>query len=85
MSDAKMSIRNVADIKARGATAVICSPIPRKSWGEDGKIRRSQNEYAGWAGQVARQQKRPRIAWAGFWLMVIGAVATVMRERGMLT
>ncbi|MBP1202344.1 lysophospholipase L1-like esterase [Duganella sp. 1411] len=47
----------VADIKARGATPVICSPIPRKSWGEDGKIRRSQNEYAGWAEQVARQQK----------------------------
>jgi lysophospholipase L1-like esterase len=47
----------VADIKARGATAVICSPIPRKSWGEDGRIRRSRNEYAGWAEQVARQQK----------------------------
>ena len=47
----------VADIKARGATAVICSPIPRKSWDGDGKIRRSQNEYAGWAEQVARQQK----------------------------
>lgn len=47
----------VADIKARGATAVVCSPIPRKSWGEDGKIRRSQNEYAGWAEQVARQEK----------------------------
>jgi lysophospholipase L1-like esterase len=47
----------VADIKARGATAVICSPVPRKAWGEDGKIRRSQSEYAGWAGQVASQQK----------------------------
>nr|WP_315393222.1 rhamnogalacturonan acetylesterase [uncultured Duganella sp.] len=47
----------VADIRARGATAVICSPVPRKAWGEDGKIRRSQNEYAGWAAEVARQQR----------------------------
>lgn len=47
----------VADIKARGATAVICSPVPRKVWGEDGKVRRSQHEYAGWAGQVASEQK----------------------------
>jgi lysophospholipase L1-like esterase len=47
----------VANIKARGATAVICSPVPRKAWDDDGKIRRSQNEYAGWAEQVARQQK----------------------------
>lgn len=47
----------VADIKARGATAVICSPVPRKVWDEDGKVRRSPNDYAGWAGQVASQQK----------------------------
>jgi lysophospholipase L1-like esterase len=47
----------VADIEARGATAVICSPVPRKVWGEDGKVRRSQNDYAGWAGQIASQQK----------------------------
>lgn len=51
-------LRNyVADIKARGATAIICSPIPRKSWGEDGKILRSRAEYAGWAAEVARQQQ----------------------------
>ncbi|NGZ87036.1 rhamnogalacturonan acetylesterase [Duganella aceris] len=49
--------RFVADIKARGATAVICSPIPRKIWGKDGKIVRSADSYAGWAAQVARQEQ----------------------------
>jgi lysophospholipase L1-like esterase len=49
--------RYVADIKARGATAVICSPVPRKKWGADGKIQRSADSYAGWAAQVARQQQ----------------------------
>lgn len=49
--------RYVTDIKARGATAIICSPIPRKIWGADGKIVRSADSYAGWAAQVARQQQ----------------------------
>ena len=49
--------RYVADIKARGATAIICSPIPRKIWGADGKIVRSADSYAGWAAEVARQQQ----------------------------
>jgi lysophospholipase L1-like esterase len=49
--------RYVADIKARGATAIICSPIPRKAWDASGKIVRSRDGYAGWAEQVARQQQ----------------------------
>jgi lysophospholipase L1-like esterase len=48
--------RYVADVKARGATAIICSPIPRKVWGADGKIVRSADSYAGWAAQVAREE-----------------------------
>jgi lysophospholipase L1-like esterase len=46
----------VADIRAKGATPIICSPIPRKQWDEQGKIRRSKGEYAGWAEQVAKQE-----------------------------
>lgn len=49
--------RFVAEIKARGATPVICSPIPRKSWDAEGKIVRGRKDYAGWAEQVARQQQ----------------------------
>lgn len=46
----------VADIRAKGATPVICSLIPRKQWDEHGKIRRNKSDYAGWAEQVARQE-----------------------------
>jgi hypothetical protein len=32
--------RFIADAKARGATPIVCSPIPKKIW-KDGKIARS--------------------------------------------
>lgn len=42
----------VADIKARGATAIICSPIPRNMW-VDGKCLRASGDYGKWAREVA--------------------------------
>lgn len=47
----------LADIRAKGATPVICSLIPRKTWGKDGKIARSKDTFAGWAQQVAANEK----------------------------
>lgn len=47
----------VAAIRARGAIAVICSPVPRKTWDANGSIVRNRDSYAGWAEQVARQQQ----------------------------
>jgi lysophospholipase L1-like esterase len=44
----------VADTKAKGATPIICSPIPRKIW-KDGKIPRDQ--YGRWAEEVAKAEK----------------------------
>lgn len=49
--------RFIADIRARGATAIVCSPVPFKRWGADGKTRRAQADYGGWAAQVARQEQ----------------------------
>jgi lysophospholipase L1-like esterase len=46
----------VSDIRARGATPVIVSLIPRKKWDEQGKVRRNKDDYAGWAGQVAKAE-----------------------------
>jgi rhamnogalacturonan acetylesterase len=40
----------VNDAKAKGAVAIICSPIPRNSW-KDGKV--SRTDYTGWAKQSA--------------------------------
>lgn len=42
----------VADTLAKGATPIVCSPIPRKIW-RDGKVVRNANNYGGWARQVA--------------------------------
>jgi len=45
----------VADTKAKGATPIICSLIPRKIW-KDGKIVRNNKDYAGWAREVAQSE-----------------------------
>ncbi|ADV82523.1 rhamnogalacturonan acetylesterase [Terriglobus saanensis] len=42
----------VQDTKAKGATPIVCSPIPRKIW-KDGKVVRNAENYGGWAEQVA--------------------------------
>lgn len=48
--------RYVAEIRAAGATPVICSPVPRKRWDEGGRVTRSDKRYAAWAAEVAREQ-----------------------------
>jgi len=45
----------IADVRANGATPIICSLVPRKIW-VDGHIRRNTDTYRGWAQQVAIQQ-----------------------------
>ena len=48
--------RFISDAKAKGATPVVCSPIPRKSW-TNGKVNRNADAYGGWAKQVAASEK----------------------------
>lgn len=43
----------IRDTKAKGAIAIVCSPIPRNDW-KNGKVSRSKDSYAGWAEQVAK-------------------------------
>jgi len=45
----------IADTRAKGATAIVCSFIPRKIW-KDGKIVRNKDSHAGWAEQVAKAE-----------------------------
>ena len=42
----------IKEIKAKGATPIVCSLIPRNRW-TDGKVDRSVNSYALWAEQAA--------------------------------
>ena len=42
----------VNDAKAKGATAIICSMIPRNEF-VDGKVKRADNDFGKWAKEVA--------------------------------
>lgn len=42
------------EARAKGAVAIICSPIPRNVW-KGGKVVRAEGDYGGWARQVAVQ------------------------------
>src|SRR5262245_19498208 len=44
----------IAGARAKGATPIICSPVPRKIW-KEGRIARDQ--YARWAEEVAKAEK----------------------------
>jgi lysophospholipase L1-like esterase len=44
-----------ADVKAKGATPVLCSLIPRKIW-KDGKTVRQTSTFRGWTQQVAEKE-----------------------------
>ena len=45
----------VTTAKEKGAVAIVCSPIPRKSWNDQEKINRASGGYGGWAKQAAEQ------------------------------
>jgi lysophospholipase L1-like esterase len=46
----------VKEIRAKGATPIICSLIPRKRWEADGRVKRDLASHAGWAAQVAKEE-----------------------------
>jgi lysophospholipase L1-like esterase len=45
----------IGDAKAKGATPIVCSLVPRKIW-KDGRVVRSQ-DYAKWAQEVAESER----------------------------
>jgi rhamnogalacturonan acetylesterase len=44
----------IGEAKAKGATVVVCSLVPRNNW-KDGKVSRSTDSYVLWASQAAKQ------------------------------
>jgi hypothetical protein len=46
----------ITETRAKGATPVVCSLIPRDNRGPDGKISRSTTTQAGWARDTAAAQ-----------------------------
>lgn len=45
----------IKEAKAKGATAIVCSPIPRNDW-KEGKVIRGEASYATWAEEVAKEE-----------------------------
>lgn len=45
----------IKEAKAKGATPIVCSPIPRNVW-KEGKVSRNGADYGLWAKQVAEQE-----------------------------
>lgn len=43
----------ITDVRAKGATPVVCSLIPRNRWTDGGKVIRSSDDYAKWAAEAA--------------------------------
>ena len=48
--------RYLADIRAKGATPIVCSLVPRKFW-RDGRIARTSGSHADWARDVAQAER----------------------------
>lgn len=46
--------RYITDAKAKGAAAIVLSPIPRNIWSAGGKVARSGGDYGLWAAQAAK-------------------------------
>jgi rhamnogalacturonan acetylesterase len=46
----------IRDTKAKGATPIVVSMIPRREWDAAGKIQRADKDYGLWAKQVAEQE-----------------------------
>lgn len=45
----------MADAKAKNATPIVLSPVPRKIW-KDGKVVRAANDYGKWAAEAAKAE-----------------------------
>ena len=48
----------INETRTAGATPIMCTLVPRKTW-KDGKIVRNSNDYAKWAREVAAAAKVP--------------------------
>ena len=45
----------VRDAQSKGATPMVCSPVPRNIW-KNGRVARAAGDYGKWAAEVARSE-----------------------------
>ncbi len=46
----------IADTKAKGATPIVLSPVPRDIWTPDNKVARNTHDYGQWAADAAKAE-----------------------------
>jgi lysophospholipase L1-like esterase len=46
----------ISEAKAKGATPIVLSPVPRDIW-KDGKVARSSGDYGKWAAEAAKAEE----------------------------
>ncbi|HEX8202617.1 MAG TPA: rhamnogalacturonan acetylesterase [Isosphaeraceae bacterium] len=51
----------IAEARARGATPIVLSPVPRNIWTADGTVARASHDYGQWAAEVAKAEGVPFI------------------------
>ncbi|MGE4285441.1 MAG: beta-galactosidase [Phycisphaerae bacterium] len=45
----------IREARAKGAEAIVCSPVPRSNW-KDGHLERKPDSYPAWAGEAAAKE-----------------------------
>jgi rhamnogalacturonan acetylesterase len=45
----------VRDSQSKGATPIVCSPVPRNIW-KNGRVARASDDYGKWAAEVAKAE-----------------------------
>jgi len=48
----------IQEARAKGATPMVCSLIPRNNW-RNGRVARNKGDYAGWAREAAESEQTP--------------------------
>lgn len=48
--------RYIGDARAKGATPIVLSPVPRNIWSPDNKVGRNTNDYGKWASDAAKAE-----------------------------
>jgi lysophospholipase L1-like esterase len=65
----------IAESRANGATAIVCSPIPRNNFNESGRLPRAAEDWGLWAGQAAREA-------GGYFIDLNERIASIFEELG---
>jgi len=65
----------IAEIRAKGATAVVCSPIPRNNFNEEGRLPRAGEDWGLWAKQAAQEA-------GGLFIDLNERIASIFEELG---